>query len=142
MWPVRGLIAPSLIVVVMVCASVIGKSWMHSSSANLVTASTAGAWRTLMTLGELLRLDGVASREGVVFSGAGFGSLGANCLAMYRSRSAGVISSPKSGPAIRNASQWPPCSRFSCQRISTQQARSEMNSTGYQCSSPSTNDLA
>ena len=56
---------------------------MRSSAANLVTASTAGAWRTLMTLGELLRLDGVAGREGVVFSGAGFGSLGASCLAMY-----------------------------------------------------------
>ena len=114
---------------------------MWSSSANLVTASTAGVCRTRMTLGELLWLDGVAGREGVVFSGAGFDSLGASCLAMYRSKSAGVILSPKSGPAIRNASQWPPCSRFLCQRISTQQARAEMNSTGYQCSSPSTNDL-
>ena len=56
---------------------------MRSSAANLATASTAGAWRTLMTLGELLRLDGVAGHEGVVFSGAGFGSLGASCLAMY-----------------------------------------------------------
>ena len=115
---------------------------MWSSAANLATASTAGAWRTRMMLGELLRLDGVAGREGVVFSGAGAGSLGANCLVIYRSKSVGVISRPKSGPAIRNASQCPPCSKFSCQQISTQQARAEMNSTGYQCSSPSTNDLA
>ena len=83
MWPVRGLMAPSLIVVVAVCTSVIGKSWIWSSAANLATTSTAGAWRTLMTLGELLRLDGVAGRDGVVFSGAGFGSLGASCLVMY-----------------------------------------------------------
>ena len=62
---------------------------MRSSAANLVTASTAGAWRTLMTLGELLRLDGDVGREGVVFSGAKFGSLGASCLAIYRSKSAG-----------------------------------------------------
>ena len=55
---------------------------MWSSAASLATASTAGAWRTLMTLGELLRLDGVAGRDGVVFSGAGFVSLGASCLAM------------------------------------------------------------
>ena len=34
-------------------------------------------------LGDLLRLDGVAGREGVVFSGAGLVSLGASCLAMY-----------------------------------------------------------
>ena len=61
---------------------------MRSSTANLATASTAGAWHTLMMLGELLRLDGVAGREGVVFSGAGSGSLGASCLAMYRSKSA------------------------------------------------------
>ena len=114
MWPVRGLIAPSLMVVVAVCTSVIGKSSIHNSAASLATASTAGAWRTRMTLGELLRLDGVVGREGVVFSEAGFDSLGANCLAMYQSKLAGVISSPKSGPAIRNASQWPPCSRFSC----------------------------
>ena len=42
-----------------------------------------------MMLGELLRLDGVASREGVVFSGAGAGSLGASCLATYQSTSVG-----------------------------------------------------
>ena len=78
---------------------------MWSSAANLATASTAGAWRTRMTLGELLRLDGVAGREGVVFSGGGAASLGASCQAIYRSRSAGLISSPKSGPAILNASQ-------------------------------------
>jgi hypothetical protein len=38
-----------------------------------------------MTLGELLWLDGVAGRDGVVFSGAGAGagSLGANCCAIY-----------------------------------------------------------
>ena len=54
-----------------------------------MTVLTAGAWRTQMTLGELLRLDGVASCEGVVFSGTGAGSLGANCLATYRSTSAG-----------------------------------------------------
>ena len=75
----------------------------------------AGVWRTQIMLGKLLWLDGVAGCEGVVFSGAGAGSLGANCLAIYRSRSAGVISSPKSGLAIRNTSQCPPCSRFSCQ---------------------------
>ena len=40
-----------------------------------------------MTLGELLRLDGVAGREGVVFSGAGVGSLGASCLVTYQSTS-------------------------------------------------------
>ena len=51
--------------------------------------SIAGAWHTQMTLGELLRLDGVAGREGVVFSGAGTGSLGASCLATYQSTSAG-----------------------------------------------------
>ena len=73
-------------------------------------------------LGELLRLDGVAGHEGVVFSGAGAGSLGANCLAIYRSRLAGVMSSPKSGPAIQNTSQCPPCSRFLFQRILTLQA--------------------
>ena len=140
MWPVRGLIAPSWIIVVVVCASVIGKSSIWSSAANLVIASAAGVWHTLIMLGELLRLKGVAGRDGVVFSGTGADSLGASCLAMYRSTSAGVMSSPKSGPAIRNASQCPPISRFSCQQISTQQALAGMNSTGYQCSSPSTND--
>ena len=85
----RGLIAPSLIVVVVVWVSVIGKSSIRSSVASLVTASTAGVWCTRMTLGELLRLDGVAGHEGVVFSGAGTGSLGASCLATYRSTSAG-----------------------------------------------------
>ena len=78
---------------------------MRSSAASLATASTVGAWRTWMTLGELLRLDGVAGREGVVFSGGGAASLGASCQAIYRSRSAGLISSPKSGPAILNTSQ-------------------------------------
>ena len=38
-----------------------------------------------MMLGELLRLNGDAGREGVVFSGAGAGSLGGNCLATYQS---------------------------------------------------------
>ena len=75
--------APSLIVAVVVCVSVMGKSSMCSSAASLATASTAGACHTQMTLGELLRLDGVAGRDGVVFSGAGFCSLGASCLAMY-----------------------------------------------------------
>ena len=56
---------------------------MRSSAASLATASTAGAWRTQMTLGELLRLDGEAGRDGVVFSGGGAGSLGASCLATY-----------------------------------------------------------
>ena len=42
-----------------------------------------------MMLGELLRLDGVAGRDGVVFSGAGAGSLGASCRAIYQSKSAG-----------------------------------------------------
>ena len=139
MWPVRGLMAPSLIAVIVVCASVIGKSSMRSSAANLATMSTAGAWRTQMTLGELLRLDGDAGREGVVSSG--IGSLGANCLATYQSTSVGKMSRPKSAPAIQNASQCPPCSRFSCQRISTQHARLGINSTGYQCSSPSNCDL-
>ena len=60
---------------------------MRSSAASLATASTAGAWRTLMTLGELLRLVGDAGQDGVVFSGAG--SLGASCLATYRSTSPG-----------------------------------------------------
>ena len=46
-------------------------------------ALTAGAWHTQITLGELLRLDGVAGREGVVFSGAGAGSHGASCCSMY-----------------------------------------------------------
>ena len=50
-----------------------------------------------MTLGELLRLEGVAGHDGVVFSGGGAGSLGASWRAMYRSTSAGVMSSPKSG---------------------------------------------
>ena len=81
-WPVRGLIAPSLMVAVVVCVSVMGKSSMWSSAASLATASTAGAWRTRITLGELLRLDGDAGRDGEVFSGAGTGSLGASCLAM------------------------------------------------------------
>ena len=89
MWPVRGLIAPSLMVAVVVWVSVIGKSSMRSSAASLATASTAGAWHTRMTLGELLRLDGDVGRDGVVFSGAGAGSLGASCLATYRSTSAG-----------------------------------------------------
>ena len=62
---------------------------MQSSAASLATASTAGAWRTQMTLGELLWLKGFAGREGVVFSGAGAASLGASCLAMYWSMSAG-----------------------------------------------------
>ena len=62
---------------------------MWSSAANLATASTAGVWCTRMTLGELLRLNGEAGREGVVFSGAGAGSLGANCLATYQSTSVG-----------------------------------------------------
>ena len=39
-------------------------------------------------------------------------------------------STPRSGPAIQNASQCPPCSRFSCQQTSTQQARVGINSTG------------
>ena len=56
---------------------------MRSSAASLATASTAGAWRTRMTLGELLRLDGDAGQDGVVFSGAGAGSLGASCRATY-----------------------------------------------------------
>ena len=75
--------------VVVVCVSVIGKSSIHSSAASLATASTAGAWRTWMMLGELLQLNGDAGREGVVFSGAGAGSLGASCLATYRSTSVG-----------------------------------------------------
>ena len=62
---------------------------MRSSAASLATASTAGVWRTLMTLGELLRLDGDAGQDGVVFSGADAGSLGASCLATYWSTSAG-----------------------------------------------------
>ena len=85
----RGLIAPSLIVVVAVCVSIIGKSSIRSSAASLAMVSIAGAWHTQMTLGELLQLDGVAGREGVVFSGAGTGSLGASCLATYQSTSAG-----------------------------------------------------
>ena len=103
---------------------------MWSSSASHVIASAASVWCTLITLGELLQVDGVAGRDGVVFSGAGAGSRGASCRAMYRSKSVGVMSSPKSGPAIRNASQCPPLSKFSCRRISTQQARAGMNSTG------------
>ena len=62
---------------------------MRNSAASLATALTAGVWRTRMTLGELLRLDGDAGCEGVVFSGTGFVSHGASCLAMYRSKSAG-----------------------------------------------------
>ena len=62
---------------------------MRSSAASLAMASTAGVWRTQMTLGELLRLDGVAGQEGVVFSGTGAGSLGASCLATYQSTSMG-----------------------------------------------------
>ena len=85
----EGLIAPSLMVAVVVWVSVIGKSLMRSSAASLVTASTAGAWRTRITLGELLRLDGDTGRDGVVFSGGGAGSLGANCLATYWSTSMG-----------------------------------------------------
>lgn len=69
---------PALIVCMVVCASVIGKLSMWSSTASLVIASAAGVWRTLITLGELLWLNGVAGHEGVVFSGAGAGSLGAN----------------------------------------------------------------
>ena len=42
-----------------------------------------------MTLGELLQLNGDAGHEGVVFLGAGAGSLGASCLATYRSMLAG-----------------------------------------------------
>ena len=75
--------APSLIVVVAVCVSVIGKSLMCSSAASLATVSMAGAWRTQMMLGKLLQLDGVAGCEGIVFSGAGAGSLRASCLATY-----------------------------------------------------------
>ena len=62
---------------------------MWSSAANLAMASTAGVWRTLMMLGELLQLDGVAGQEGVVFSGGGAGSLGTSCLATYQSTSMG-----------------------------------------------------
>ena len=76
-------------VAVVVCVSVMGKSSMRSSAASLATASTAGAWRTQMMLEELLRLDGEASRDGVVFSGGGAGSRGASCLATYRSTSPG-----------------------------------------------------
>ena len=75
--------APSLMVAVVVCVSVMGKLSIRNSAASLAMALTAGAWRTRMTLGELLQLDGVAGREGVVFSGAGFASLGVSCLAMY-----------------------------------------------------------
>ena len=60
--------------------------------ASRVMVSAAGVWHTLITLGELLRVDGVAGRDGVVFSGTGVGSLGSSCHAMYRSRSAGVKS--------------------------------------------------
>ena len=101
---------------------------MRSSAASLATVSAAGVWHTLIMLGELLRLDGDAGCKGVVPSGAV--SLGASCLAMYRSMSAGVILSPKSGPAIWNASQCPPRSKFLCQQTSTQQAHAGMNSTG------------
>ena len=73
--------APALIVWVVVCASVIRKSLMQSSAASLAMVSAAGMCRTLITLGELLQLDGVAGREGVVFSGAG--SLGASWHAIY-----------------------------------------------------------
>ena len=121
---------PALIVCVVVCASVIGKSSIWSSAANLVIALAASVWCTLIMLGELLRSDGVVGCEGVVVSGTGFASLGLSCRAMYRSRSSGVMSSPRSGPAIRNASQCPPCSRFSCQQTSTQQACVGINSTG------------
>ena len=88
---------------------------MWSSAASRVIASAASVWCTLITLGELLQSDGVTGRDGVVFSGAGSGSLGLNCQAIYRSTSSGVMSSPKSGLAIQNASQCPPCSKFSCQ---------------------------
>ena len=55
--------APSLIVAVVVCVSVMGKLSMRSSAASLATASTAGAWRTQMTLGELLWLaNGMGAR--------------------------------------------------------------------------------
>ena len=80
---------PSLIIVVVVCVSIMGKSLIHNSAASLATVSTAGVWHTRMMLGELLWLDGVAGREGVVFSGAGAGSLGASCLATYQSTSTG-----------------------------------------------------
>ena len=93
-------------------------------------ASAAGVWHTLIILGKLLWLDGVAGHDGVVFSGACTGSLGANCHAIYQSTLACVMLSPRSGPAIRNASQCPPCSKFSCQRTSTQHACAGMNSTG------------
>ena len=72
---------PALIVCVVVCASIIGKSSMCSSAASLIIASAAGVWRTLIMLGELLQVDGVAGRDGVVFSGAG--SRGASCHAIY-----------------------------------------------------------
>ena len=62
---------------------------MQSSATSLATASTAGVWRTRITLGELLRLDGEAGQDGVVFSGGGVGSLCASCLAMYWSTSMG-----------------------------------------------------
>ena len=75
--------APALMVWVAVWVSVIGKSSIRSSDASLAIASVAGVWRTLITLGELLQLDGVAGREGVVFSGGGAGSLGASCCAIY-----------------------------------------------------------
>ena len=78
-------------------------------------ALAAGVWHTLIMLGELLHSDGVAGCKGVAFSGAGLASLGLSCQAMYQSRSSGVMSSPRSGPAIQNASQCPPCSRFLCQ---------------------------
>ena len=62
---------------------------MWSSAASLATVSTAGAWHTRMMLGELLRLDGEAGWDGVVFSGGGADSLGASYLATYRSTSPG-----------------------------------------------------
>ena len=91
---------PALMVCIVVCTSIIGKSSIWSSAASLVIASAAGVWCTLITLGELLRVDGIAGCDRVVFSGIGARSRGASCRAMYRSTSAGVISSPKSGPAI------------------------------------------
>ena len=65
---------------------------MWSSAASRVIASAASVWHTLITLGELLQSDGVTGRDGVVFSGAGSGSLGLNCQAIYRLTSSGVPS--------------------------------------------------
>ena len=115
MWLVRGLIDPALMVCIVVCTSVIGKSSIWRSAANLAIASAASVWCTLITQGKLLCSDRVAGHDGVVFSGGGAGSQGASCWAIYQSKLVGVMLSPKSGPAIQNASQCPPCSKFSCQ---------------------------